>query len=81
MTRRPTRQIHHRSRDILRPAQSPIRNLFREDRLPALHLDHAGGHLGREEAGGDTVAEDMSRAELDGEVAGEMDDGGWGFWS
>lgn len=72
---RATRKIHHNARDILRHTQSPHRvglaNLLRTAR----QLQQPVGHLAREEARADGVDGDVSRAQLDSEVATQMDHG------
>lgn len=78
MTARPTRQKHHRPRNILGLAQPPTRIPLRQRLLPARHLHQPVRHPTREEARRDGVHEDPSGPELDGEVLGQMDDGGLG---
>lgn len=74
----PTRKIHNRTRDILRPAQ-PARGVRARVFLQAAgQLQQAAGHLSGEKPGADRVDEDVAGRELDGQVAAEVEDGGLG---
>lgn len=72
---RPARQIHHDARDVLRLPEPPQRVLPRKLIRPARQLQQPVGHLAREEAGRDGVDRDVSRTELDGQVASQVQDG------
>lgn len=78
MTPRPTRQENNSSSDILRPTQPPIRRLLRQPLRPALQLHQPVGHFRREKARRDGVAQNPLRAQLDGQVAREVQRGGFG---
>jgi hypothetical protein len=78
VTPRPTRQKHHRPRNILRLAQPPTWILLRERLLPARQLHQTVGHPAREEAWRYSIHQNSSGTELDGEVLGQMDNGGFG---
>lgn len=77
MTRRSTGQIYPRPRDILRPAKSSIGVRLRHCCLSAFLADQARRHLRGEEAGSDAIAENMPGPKVDGQVASEVDHGGW----
>ena len=78
MPARPGRQINHRPRNILRLPQPHIRVHGRHGLLPPTGPNKPRSHLRREEPGRDTVDEDMPWAQLDSEVAGKVDHGGFG---
>lgn len=78
MARGATGQEHHRACEIFRAAQAAVGIQLCHRFFAAVFRDEARGHLGGEEAWRDTVAEDVSWAEIDGEVAGEVDHGGCG---
>lgn len=78
VTPRPTRQKHYRPRNILRLAQPPAWILLRERLLPARQLYQTVGHPAREEAWRYSIHQNSSGTELNGEVLGQMDDGGFG---
>ena len=78
MARRTTCQEHDRAGEIFRAAQAAVGNQLRQRFFAAHFRNKAWGHLGGEKAWCDAVAEDMSRAEFNGQIAGEVDHGGWG---
>jgi len=78
MRTRSRAKVHHRPRNILRSPQPLIRRRFRQALRTSLQLHEAVRHLGREEARCQGVAEDALRAELDSEIAGEVQGGGFG---
>ena len=78
MRTRPRAKVHHRPRNVLRSPQPLIRCRLRQAFCPSLQLHKPVRHFGREEARCEGVAEDALRAELDGEVAGEVESGSFG---
>lgn len=74
----PTSKIHDDTRDILGPAQPTRRVRLGMLLQPARQLQQPARHLRREEAGADRVHQDVPRAQVDGEVAPEMQYGGLG---
>jgi hypothetical protein len=71
-------QKDHQPGDILGMTDPQIRRGLRQLLRPALQLHQPAGHLARVEARRDGVAEDVPRAKLDGQVLGQVDDGGLG---
>ena len=65
---RSTRQIHHHTRNILRPSKSLHRVRRRDALLAAAHVQQAIAHLGREKARADTVHRDAPRSQLHSQV-------------
>ncbi len=72
MTGCPTRQVHDCAGNVFRPTQPPVRILLRHLCLTAVQGHQSRGHLRGEEAWRDAVAKDVSRAELDGQIAGKV---------
>lgn len=68
-------QVHDDAGDVLGPAEAARGVSCRVLGEAARHGEQAVGHLGGEEAGADGVDEDVAGAELDGEVAAEVDGG------
>lgn len=73
MTGCSTSQVHNCAGNVFRPAQSPVRGLLRHLGFTAMQGHQSRGHLRGEEAWRDTVAKDVPRAELDGQIAGKVD--------
>jgi hypothetical protein len=73
MTPCSARQKHHRPRNILRLPQPPTRIPLRQGLLPTRHLHQPVRHPTREEPWRNSIHEDASRPELDGEVLGQVD--------
>lgn len=72
----PGTQIHNHARNVLGPTQPQQRIHSRKLLLPPAQLQQPRAHLGREEARTDTVHGDMPRAQLDGQVAPQVNDAG-----
>lgn len=78
MTPRPTRQKHHRPGNILRLAQPPTGILLRQRLLATRHLHQPIRHAAGEETRRNSIDQDASRAELDGEMLSQVNDGSFG---
>ena len=78
MPSRPTTQIYHRSSNILRPARPPIRITLTQLLFPTASLHDYRRHLTHEKAWRYAVYQNVFWGQLDGEVAREMEDGGFG---
>lgn len=72
MTGRPTRQVHDCTSNVLRLTQSPVRVQLRYLCLTTVQGHQPRSHLGRKETWSNTVAKDVSRPELDSQVAGKV---------
>ena len=77
VTRRSARQEHDRSRNILRLSESSRGNRSRDLVSASRGLHEPVRHLRGKEARRDAVHADVPRAQLDGKIASQMDDGGF----
>lgn len=72
MTGCPTRQVYDCAGNVFRPAQSSVGTLLRHLCFTTMQGHQSRGHLGGEEAWRNAVAKDVSRAELDSQIAGKV---------
>jgi hypothetical protein len=74
---RTTAQVHDRSSDILRSANTSIWTFLTQCFFTALLVYQVLRHFRHEEPRCNAVHQDVSGAQLDGEIAGEVEDGGF----
>jgi len=74
----PTTQINNGSSNVFRPTDPSVRTRLAQRLLPARLLHQSGCHFAHEKTGRNTVDEDATRTQFNGEVANEMQHGGFG---
>ncbi|KAJ8106800.1 hypothetical protein OPT61_g9303 [Boeremia exigua] len=72
MPGRPATQIHHRSRDILRPPHPSIRALLSQLRLPTLRIHNPRRHLAHEEPRRNPIDQHVPWPQLNRQIARQM---------
>ena len=70
----PTSEEHDQTGNILGSTQSLVGGMVLERLQPTLEINQAIGHLRREEARGNGIAQDMPGTQLDSQVLGQMND-------